>query len=195
MLNQINPFIQFNWSTLCNHLWGSRFVPMTFTAFRPVLVRNKHINLRHNKSFWAPELTQRLFFLGPAMFPRLRVWGRLQQHLRLRQDPRRRPEPAVLRVCGQRGICLFGKGGGELFCLKTDAHLCCFPPPPPVVCRNVRPKIRPPPAGEHREESGSVHPAGDEPEAHKAPVLPGQKLPWQPVKRFVRAAWSVLLTL
>lgn len=38
------------------------------------------------------------------MFPRLCVRRRLQQHLRLRQDPRRRTEPAVLRVCGQRGI-------------------------------------------------------------------------------------------
>lgn len=62
------------------------------------------------------------------MFPRLRVWGRLQQHLRLRQDPRQQPEPAVLRVCRQRGICLFGEGGGELFSLKTEAHLCCPPP-------------------------------------------------------------------
>lgn len=38
------------------------------------------------------------------MFPRLCVWRRLQQHLRLRQDPWRRAEPAVLRVCRQRGI-------------------------------------------------------------------------------------------
>lgn len=67
------------------------------------------------------------YFSCPAMFPRLRVWRRLQQHLRLRQDPRRRPEPAVLRVCRQRGIWLFGKGGGELFCLTTQAHLCLFP--------------------------------------------------------------------
>lgn len=35
---------------------------MTFTAFRPVLVGNKLINLRQNKSFWAPEVTWYVFF-------------------------------------------------------------------------------------------------------------------------------------
>lgn len=68
------------------------------------------------------------------------------------------------------------------------------PHPPPVICRNVRPEIGPPPAGEHREESGSVRPAGDEPAAHNAPVLPGRKLPRHRVRRLVSAAWSVLLT-
>lgn len=41
--------------------------------------------------------------LPPAMFPGLRVRGRLQQHLRLRPDPRRQAGHAVLRVRGQRG--------------------------------------------------------------------------------------------
>lgn len=63
---------------------------------------------------------------------------------------------------------LFGAEAGDLV-EKTSAHLCRFPPP--VICGNVRPEIGPPPAGERREESGSVRPAGDEPTAHKAPVL------------------------
>lgn len=70
---------------------------------------------------------------------------------------------------------------------KTAAQPLPFPPPP-VICRNVRPEIGSPPAGERREESGSVRPAGDEPTAHTAAVLPGQNLPRHPVKTFVKCA-------
>ena len=118
------------------------------------------------------------------MFPRLRVWRRLQQHLRLRQDPRRHNRPAVLRVCRH--------GGTEHDCgshvaarrrVKADVKLgVCSSFVSSVVCRSVQPDVRPPPAGERGEEDGPVHPAGDEPAAHQAPVLRGRQLPRHQVK-------------
>lgn len=58
------------------------------TAFRPVHVKSE-------------AKTNPSYFVCVAMFPRLRVRRRLQQHLRLHQDPGQRAEPAVLRVCRQ----------------------------------------------------------------------------------------------
>lgn len=72
--------------------------------------------------------------------------------------------------------------------LRKQQHYLCRFPPPPVICRNVRLEIGSPPAGERREESGSVRPAGDEPTAHPAAVLPGQNLPRHPVKTCVKRA-------
>lgn len=115
------------------------------------------------------------------MFSRLCVRRRLQQHLRLRQDPQQRTESAVLRVCGQWGTRTTVWEGWRLVGSLRKLKL-TFAVSPPVLCRNVWPEIGPAPAGEHCEESGSVRPAGDEPAAHKAPVLPGPKLPQHPVK-------------
>lgn len=44
-----------------------------------------------------------VYTFSSAMFPRLRLRRRLQQHVRLRQDARQRTQHAVLRVCRQRG--------------------------------------------------------------------------------------------
>ena len=57
----------------------------------------------------------------------------------------------------------------------------------PVICRSVQPDVRPPPAGEHREVGGPDRPAGDEPAAHKAPVLSGKQLPGRQVKQSQRS--------
>ena len=57
----------------------------------------------------------------------------------------------------------------------------------PVICRSVQPDVRPPPAGEHREVGGPDRPAGDEPVAHKAPVLSGRQLPGRQVKQSQRS--------
>lgn len=119
-----------------------------------------------------------------AMFPRLRVWRRLQQHLRLRPNPRRQNRPAVLRVCRHRGTehdC--GSHFAVRRCVKADVKLGVYSSfVSSVVCRSVQPDVGPPPAGERLEEDGSGHPAGDEPAAHQAPVLRGRQLPRRQVK-------------
>lgn len=160
--------------------------PMTFTAFMPVLVGNKVINLRQNKSFWVPEVTQYVFF-----------WSSNVSQTACVRMPTTTPTPAsgpstTARTCSTASLQTaryspVSEGWRRVVLFETRSSP-LLPPPPPVICRNVRPEIGPPPAGEHREESGSVRPAGDEPAAHKAPVLPGQKLPRHPVRRFVRAA-------
>lgn len=117
------------------------------------------------------------------MLPRLRVRGRLQQHLRLCPYPQRQAGHAVLRVRGHRG-----KMPTPDECVST-LRLVVFSPHPslansplPVVCGGLRPEGRPPPAGEHREEGGPGRPADDEPAAHQAAVLRGQQLQEHSVK-------------
>ena len=85
--------------------------------------------------------------------------------------------------------CEFADSEVERDCLvflrDTRDSLCetwrCLSSVSPVVCRDVQPDVRPPPAGEHREEGGSSRPAGDEPAAHQAAVLCGGQLPWHQV--------------
>lgn len=124
------------------------------------------------------------------MFPRLCVRRCLQQHLRLCPDTQQWTKPAVLRVCRQWGkawLCLLQSFTGADVWVLQWRQMCSSASVPlvvsPVICRGVQPDVWPPPAGEHLEEGGSYRPAGDEPAAHKAPVLCGRQLPWHQVTK------------
>lgn len=98
---------------LCKMFYEVRFLCFLLLWYLQLSVIQTNCHL-HPRQTNVDDFTVARF--PAAMFPRLRVRRRLQQHLRLRQEPRQQCQHAVLRVCGQRG---------KSACVSADTRVRC----------------------------------------------------------------------